>query len=86
MESNHRFLRVKQVSSPLDHRTEEHVPKDLNPICELQRLTSRLRAGESVPNKRVSCGNRTHLTGLEARRLCRSAKDTDDVGSLKGEM
>ena len=49
-------------------------------------VISRDDAPESVFKNRVSCGNRTHLTGLEARRLCRSAKDTNDVGSLKGEM
>ncbi len=38
----------------------------MNPICELQRLTSRLRAGEKFPLERVSCGSRTRLSELEA--------------------
>ena len=34
---------------------------------------------------RVSCGNRTHLTGLEVRRLCRSAKDTVEDATFEGQ-
>ena len=55
---------------------QQHSVRELNPTCELQRLTSRLRAGESLPDRRVSCGSRTRLSELEAQHLCRSAKDT----------
>ena len=36
----------------------------------------RISADRNYPASRVPCGSRTHLAGLEARCLCRSAKDT----------
>jgi hypothetical protein len=36
------------------------------------------------PNRRVPCGSRTRLAGLEGRRLCRSAKGTCRVNASCG--
>lgn len=65
------------TATPASFKLAKHSVRELNPIYELQRLASRLRAGESFQNKRVSLGSRTHLAGLEVRNLCLSAKDTE---------
>lgn len=65
---------------------QQHSVRELNPICELQRLTSRLRAGESFPNQKSvlresnppsRIGSPRAPTGVDAGwSICRSAKDT----------
>ena len=72
------------TATPAYIKLAKHSVRELNPTCELQKGHERDYAPERVfDNERVSCGNRTRLSELEAQHLCRSAKDTD--GSLKRE-
>lgn len=66
--------------------TTKHSVRELNPICELQRLTSRLRAGESFPKQKSVLWESNPPSRIGSPEPLPLGQGHEICGSLKGEV